>query len=46
LGARDWWGGGAAGARVVAVVVDRCAVIALTGQLIHPIFDGGERLTG
>jgi hypothetical protein len=30
----------------VAVQVVRCEVIVPTGQLIHPIFGGGGRLTG
>lgn len=37
---------GEAAAEVVAVTADRCAMIAPTGQLMHPIFDGGGTLTG
>lgn len=35
-----------AGVGEVAVQAVRCAVIVPTGQLIHPIFGGGGRLTG
>jgi hypothetical protein len=37
---------GEAVAGVVAALADRFALIALTGQLIHPIFGDGGRLTG
>jgi hypothetical protein len=37
---------GEVAAGVVAVLADRCAVISPTGQLIHPIFGDGGRLTG